>query len=84
MYFGYELFAALYCLVEAVLFWQLGLLARAHGPVTRPIAMLFIFANAMHVALCLRYFFLTPVFPDLAIMDSLSLAWVAARRPDGM
>src|SRR5213593_3211603 len=40
-YFGYGLEAAFFCLLEAVLFWQLGTIAKTAPLVIRPIVVLF-------------------------------------------
>src|SRR5258708_6222978 len=78
-YFGYGLMSAFSVFLEIVLFWQLAALATTDAPRVRPIVALFIFANFVHAALCMRYFFLTPIVPDLAIAGCLGLALVAAR-----
>jgi hypothetical protein len=78
MYFGYGLLGALNCLVEAVCFWQLAAIARIEVSLVRPIAILFIIANGMHALLCLRYFFLAPIVPDVAIIACLSFAWLGS------
>ncbi len=48
MYFGYGLFSAFNCLIEAALLWMLAAMARENAPRTRPIAALFLFANVEH------------------------------------
>ena len=49
MYFGYGLEAAVVCLVEAVLFWQLAGAASTAPALVRSIALLFAAANAVTV-----------------------------------
>jgi hypothetical protein len=73
-YFGYGLFAAFFCLLEAVLFWELAGFASSGPAFVKPVAALFLFANLAHVLLALRYFFITPVIPDVAIALCLGLA----------
>lgn len=73
MYFGYGLEAAFICLVEAILFWQLAAIADTMPAMVRPIVALFLVANVMHAILVTRYFFWTPLVPDLLI--ALLLAW---------
>ena len=73
MYFGYGLEAALICLVEAILFWQLASIAGKAPQMVRPIVALFLVANVGHAVLETRYFFLVPLIPDLVI--ALLLAW---------
>lgn len=75
MYFGYGLFAAFNCLVEAVLFWQLATLAKTGAVLVRPIVALFCIANLGYALLVLRYFFVVPLIPDVAIAACLALAW---------
>jgi hypothetical protein len=75
LYFGYGLFAAFNCLVEAVLFWQLARLAKAGAAHGRPIVALYCIANLGYALLVLRYFFIVPLVPDLVIAVCLALAW---------
>ena len=79
-YFGYGLEAAVICLVEAVLFWQLATIARTSPAEVRPIVALFFAFNVGHAALMMRYFFLTPMVPDVLIAICLAAAFVAAGR----
>ena len=74
-YFGYALIAAIICVVEAVLFWQVAGL----GPeVIRPVASVFIAFNLVHAVLAWRYFFITPIIPDLLIAGCLVVAMLRA------
>jgi hypothetical protein len=77
-YFGYALLTAFTCVIEGVLFWQLARLAAAYGSVTRPIVGLFVLGNLGYAMLCWRYFFITPIVPDLAIALCLAFAFFAA------
>ena len=77
-YFGYALEAAFICLIEAVLFWQLAGGAITSPLLVRSIAALFILFNAVHVILAWKYFFITPVIPDLLIMVCLGVAFLKA------
>ncbi len=77
-YFGYALEAAFICLIEAVLFWQLAGGASTSPLLIRRIAGLFFLFNAVHVLLAWRYFFITPMIPDLLIMASLGFAFLKA------
>jgi hypothetical protein len=84
MYTGYGLEAAFICLVEAILFWQLAAIAGSTPMIVRPIVALFLAANAAHVILVMRYFFLVPLIPDVLI--ALLLAWtllIAGRTVGG-
>jgi hypothetical protein len=77
-YFGYGLEAAFVCLIEAVLFWQLATIAKTGPLLVRPIVALFFLANVGHAILAWKYFFITPIVPDIAIAVCLALAFAAA------
>jgi hypothetical protein len=77
-YFGYALIAAIICLVEAVLFWLVAGVASLSPSVIRPIAGVFIAFNIMHALLAARFFFITPIVPDILITLCLVLAFVRA------
>jgi hypothetical protein len=79
LFFGYGLMAALPCVVEAVLFWQLASLTLSSGVRIAPIVALFVVANLVHATVCWNYFFLTPIVLDVAIALCLGLALTAAR-----
>jgi hypothetical protein len=79
MYIGYGLFAAINCLIEAVLFWQLASLTRNDPTRARPLMALFFFANLGYAAMVWRYFFAIPLIFDLAIALCLAAALAAAR-----
>lgn len=77
-YFGYALFVALTCVIEAVLFWQLADLAASHPALARPMVALFCGANIGFALLAARYFFVTPIVPDVVIAVCLGVAlWSA-------
>ena len=67
-YYGYALIAAIICLVEAALFWQITAFS---ADVIRPIAIIFIAFNVAHAAMAARYFFITPIVLDLVITGLL-------------
>lgn len=78
MYVGYALFAAFNCLVEAVLFWQLaGMMSTTN---VRPILALFLAANVVYALLVARYFFLLPLYADVAVAVCLGIAIAGAPR----
>lgn len=79
LYFGYGLFAAFNCLIEGALFWQLATIARGDPVRVKPIIALFFVANAGYAILVWKYFFLVPIFPDIAIAVCLGLAFISAR-----
>jgi len=74
MYFGYGLFSAFNCLIEALLFWFLAPFADSAGRRIMPIAAIFLFANLGYTALIARYFFALPGYFDV----TLSLLMIAA------
>ncbi len=74
MYFGYGLFSAFNCLIEAVLLWLLADIARHDARRSRPFAALFLFANVGYTALIAKYFFALPGFFDVALVVLLALA----------
>jgi hypothetical protein len=77
-YFGYALFVALTCVIEAVLFWQLAGIAAAHPALVRPIIALFCGANIVFALLAAKYFFVTPIVPDVILALCLGVAaWAA-------
>jgi hypothetical protein len=77
-YFGYALMAAVVCFVQAVLFWQLAEFADVSQPLVRAVTALFLVANVVHALLAWRYFFITPIVPDIVIVVCLALAFVRA------
>ena len=80
LYFGYGLLAALNCLIEAVLFWQLATLAARSLRDIRPIIALFAAANLAYAAMVLKFFFVVPLVPDLAIAACLGATLIPRRR----
>ena len=78
MYFGYALFSALNCLIEAVLLWQLAGIAKNSQHLIGPIATLFVAANVGYTILVWKYFFPLPSYFDIAIAILLGLAIATA------
>jgi hypothetical protein len=74
LYFGYGLIAAVVVFVEAVLFWQLADASPAARPLVKSIALLFIGFNLVHALLAAKYFFITPIIPDVLIALCLTVA----------
>ena len=74
-YFGYALIAALICVVEAALFWEVVGLGAG---VIRLVAGVFIAFNLVHVVVAWRYFFITPIIADLLISGCLVAAILRA------
>jgi hypothetical protein len=81
-YFGYGLLSAFTCLIEAVLFWKLAMLARKNGSVIRSVIALFCLANIGFAAFCWKFFIVTPIVLDVLIAACLGLAFVGLRRSE--
>src|SRR3989454_12669389 len=73
-YFGYGLEAAFFCLLEAVLFWQLATIAKTTPLVIRPNEALFFLANTGPALLVLRFFPPPPLVTDILIAARLAFA----------
>ena len=77
LYFGYGLFVSIGCLVECVLFWQLGDLAKSGVPPIKWILVPLILGEGAYSFLMLKYFFLIPIIVHISTAISLILAFVA-------
>lgn len=82
MTLGYGLMAAFTVLVEAILFWQLSRFIKTVPAAVRPIAALFIFANAVHFVLIAIYFdLLLPAVFDMIIVGLLAVVCLRGANP---
>jgi len=82
MYFGYGLFSAFNCLIEALLFWFIAPFADGAGRRIVPVAAVFLFANAGYTALIARYFFALPGYFDVTLgLLMVATLVLALRRP---
>jgi hypothetical protein len=77
-YRGMGLGATISLTAEAVLFWQLGSLAKTNAPRLRPILATFLFAYGVLAVNSYAYFFLGPVIAEILIAACLGLAIVTA------
>jgi hypothetical protein len=77
-YFGFGVIISGYLLVQAVVLWQLGSLARADALRVRPIVASFFVAFVVNAVLAWKYFFVVPVVMAVAISVCLALAFVMA------
>jgi len=77
-YFGYALIAGVVCLLEAVLFWQLAGAGAAAPGVIQAVAGAFAAYNLVHALLAWRYFFITPIIPDILVAGCLILTVLRA------
>jgi len=76
LYTGYAWMAAVTCLIQGAALWII-----SSAPENRTISRLigvFLAANLVHATLVIKFFFLTPLTPDLLIVLCLCLA---LRRP---
>jgi len=77
-YFGYALIAAVICLVEAAVFWQLAGAGTADPGLVRSLVAIFIALNVVHALLASRYFFITPIVADVLVTACLVVACLNA------
>lgn len=78
MGFGHSLTVSL--LLQSVLLWSLGDLARTNALLVRPMIAAFLVAVALTGVIAWRYILPLPAFFSLALCASLVLAFVTARR----
>ena len=79
-YFGWGLIISLYTLVQAVVLWQLGSLAKTDALRVRPIVASFFVAFVVNAVLAWKYFFVISVVMSVAISVCLALAFITAGR----
>jgi hypothetical protein len=80
-YLGMGLAVTIFFTAEAVLFWQLGSLARTHAHALRPVFATFLVAYfALAFNSCVN-FFLLPVIFEILIACCLTLAMVTSKQP---
>jgi hypothetical protein len=80
-YRGMGLCATISLTAEAVLFWQLGSLAKTDARRLRPILATFLVAYSGLAVNSYAYFFLGPVIAEILIAACLGLAIVTAKSP---
>jgi hypothetical protein len=80
-YRGLGLAATISLTAEAILFWQLGSLAKMDAPRLRPILARFLIAYAVMSVNSYTYFFLGPVIAEIFIAACLGLAMISAKSP---
>ena len=81
-YRGLGLGATISLTAEAILFWQLGSLAKADAQRLRPILVTFLLAYSALTVNSYTYFFLGPVIAEIAIVACLALAIATARSQE--
>lgn len=78
-YRGLGLGITIFLTVEAIVFWQLGTLAKTHAIQLRPILATFLVAYLALAVNSFFYFFFGPVVAEILIVLCLGLAIVTAR-----
>jgi hypothetical protein len=77
-FFGYGLIVTITLLVQGVLFWQLGNIAKTNGAQIRPILLLFCFNFIATTIVAWKYFFIAPAVTELLIAAFLAGAYFTA------
>ena len=80
-YRGLGLVVSVFLTLEAVVFWQLGSLAKADALRLRPILAVFLVGFLGMAVVSYRYFFAGPVITEILIAVCLGLAIIAAKQP---
>ncbi len=75
---GMGLAVTIFLTVEAVVFWQLGSLAKSDGRAVRPMVAAFAAAYLAMAVNSYAYFFPAPVVVETLIAVCLGLSWVSA------
>ena len=78
-YRGLGLTVTICLTAEAILFWQLGSLAKTDGRRLRPILITFMVAYAVFAVNSNAYFFIGPVIAEILIVACLGVALFSAR-----
>ena len=77
-FFGYGLILSVCLLVQGVLFWQLGDIAKSQPKLIRPILAAFILSFGATTIIAQRYFFLAPAITEVIIAGCLAGAYATA------
>src|SRR5436190_3850708 len=80
LYFGFGVIISGYLLVQAVVLWQLGSLAKREAAQVRAIVASFLVAFIVNAFLSWKYFFLIPLINAILISVCLALALVFSGR----
>ena len=81
-YRGLGLGITIFLTAEAIVFWQLGSLAKADAIRLRPVLATFMIAYLVFAANSLAYFFLMPVIVEIVIAGCLGMAIATARSAE--
>lgn len=77
-FYGYGWIVAITLLVQGVLFWQLGTMAKTNASQIRPILLLFCFNFIATTIVAWKYFFIAPAVTELLIAAFLAGAYFTA------
>lgn len=77
-FYGYGWIVAITLLVQGILFWQLGTIAKTNASLIRPIVLLFCFNFLATTVVAWKYFFIAPAITELLIAAFLAGAYFAA------
>ena len=80
LYFGFGIIISAYLLVQAVVLWQLGSLAKREPALVRAIVVSFLVAFIVNAFLSWKYFFAIPLINAILISVCLALALVFSGR----
>jgi hypothetical protein len=80
-YVGFGVAISVFLLVQAVLMWQLAMLAKIEAERLRPMIALLFAGFAANAVVAWMYFFVIPGVLALAIAACLAAAWIAAGGP---
>ena len=77
-FYGYGWLLGIALLVEGILFWQLGTIAKTNARLIRPIAVLFCLNFLAATVIAFKYFFIAPAITEILIAASLAGAYFSA------
>lgn len=80
-FFGYGVNASVVMLVTAIVFWQLGTIAKSNSMQVRPIILVLGLQFLVTAAIAWRYFFIAPAVMEIVIAICAIWAFFAARTP---
>ena len=73
-YLGFGLFVSVALLMESIVFWQLGSLAKTEAARLRPLMATFLFGYLAFAVISGTYFFPAPVINEVLIASCIGLA----------
>ncbi|HXY34691.1 MAG TPA: hypothetical protein VEI07_10720 [Planctomycetaceae bacterium] len=81
LYFGFGIAISVYLLLQAVVLWQVGALAKTDAIRVRPIVVSFLIVFVVNAALSWKYLFIIPIVLAALIAICLAIALVLSGRP---